>query len=188
MARGMHFIARIPPMMMNTLIAGTGGLGINIAYLLLKRGDSVVVTTRSLEKGARIEKELSSFGKICNIAVDPSTDQGVNEMFEKASAQFGKVDNLIVTVGGYASDSIENPAHLNEMLESHLTIPLNMLKHFPKFAISKGSVVLISSIQSIYTSNWNLTSYILGKNSLNKLVELAAAQLLNKDIRVNAVA
>ncbi|EQD59412.1 3-ketoacyl-(acyl-carrier-protein) reductase, partial [mine drainage metagenome] len=28
----------------------------------------------------------------------------------------------------------------------------------------------------------------LEKNSLNKLVELAAAQLLNKDIRVNAVA
>jgi NAD(P)-dependent dehydrogenase (short-subunit alcohol dehydrogenase family) len=173
---------------MQTLIVGAGNLGTNIAYSLLKRGESVIVTTRNHEKGKKLEEQLSAFGRVNYLIADPGTDFGVADMFRKAEEIAGKIDNLIVTVGGYAVDSIRKPVHFGEMLESHLEIPLNILKNFENYAKDNASAVFISSIQSIYTSSWAAVSYLLGKSSLNKLVEIAAAQLLERNIRVNAVA
>jgi|YelNatPaOPRAMG01_1025707.scaffolds.fasta_scaffold02570_10 3-oxoacyl-[acyl-carrier protein] reductase len=173
---------------MQTLIVGAGNLGTNVAYNLLKRGDSVVVTTRQDEKGKKLKEQLSPFGKVSYLIADPSTDFGVTDMFRKAEEILGKIDNLIVTVGGFAVDSIRKPVHFGEMLESHLEIPLSILKYFEDYANTKASAVFISSMQSLYTSSWTAVSYLLGKSSLNKLVEIAAAQLLERNIRVNAVA
>ena len=36
---------------MQTLIVGAGNLGTNVAYNLLRRGDSVIVTTRNEDRG-----------------------------------------------------------------------------------------------------------------------------------------
>ena len=173
---------------MQTLIVGAGNLGINVAYSLLRRGDSVIVTTRNEDRGEKFKEQLSPFGKVSCLTADPGTDPGVADMFRKAKEIEGRIDNLIVTVGGFAVDSIKKPIHFGEMLESHLEIPLRILKDFENYANEKASAVFISSIQSIYTSSWTATSYLLGKSSLNKLVEIAAAQLLKRNIRVNAVA
>ena len=173
---------------MQSMIVGAGNLGVNVAFNLLQRGDSVIVTSRDDKRGKKIEEELSSYGNVHLIVGDPGTDAGVIEMFEKATKVAGKIDNLIVTVGGFALDSIKRPTHFSEMLQSHLVVPINILKNFSAYANTSASAVFVSSIQTLFTSSWNATSYLLGKSSLNKLVEIAAAQLLERRIRVNAVA
>jgi 3-oxoacyl-[acyl-carrier protein] reductase len=173
---------------MQSLIVGAGNLGTNIAYKLLKRGDTVVVTTRDNEKRKKLNEQLSPFGTVTSLVADPGTDSSVTDMFRKTNEITGTIDNLIVTVGGFSVDSIKKPDNFNELLESNLEVPLNILKHFEDYASPKASAVFISSIQSIYTTRWAAASYIIGKSALNKLVEIAAAQFLARNIRINAVA
>ena len=103
---------------MQTLIVGAGNLGTNVAYNLLRRGDSVIVTTRNEDKGKKLKEQLSPFGKVRCLISDPGTDFGATDMFRKAEETGGKIDNLIVTVGGFAVDSIKNPIHFGESIES----------------------------------------------------------------------
>ena len=49
---------------MQTLIVGAGNLGINVAYSLLRRGDSVIVTTRNEDRVKKLKEQLSPFGKL----------------------------------------------------------------------------------------------------------------------------
>ena len=173
---------------MNSIIAGTGNLGRAVAYVLLKKGDRVIINARSEKRLIDAQEFLKEYGSLKYHVSDLSTDQGITDFLDFSVKELETIDNLIITLGGYAMDSIENPEHLDEMLEGHLKIPLNLIRHFSKSAHSGSTITLVSSIQAQYTRDWSSLSYVIGKNALNKLIELSAANLLGKGIRVNGVA
>lgn len=173
---------------MNAIIAGTGGLGKAIAHRLLTGGHSVVVNSRNEDKLKTQVEELGKFGKIDKFCADLSERSHIDELFRFSTEKFGEVTALVITVGGYFEDSIENPEHLREMIQNHVEIPTHIINAASKWMHGGSSIVLVSSIQSLFTTNWNAFSYTLGKTALNRIVENSAANLLKAGIRVNAVA
>ena len=173
---------------MNSIIAGTGNLGRAVAYVLLRKGDRVIINARSEKRLVDAQEFLKEYGNLKYHVSDLSTEQGVEDFFNSSVKELESIDNLIITLGGYAMDSIENPEHLDEMLDGHLKIPLNLVRRFSKIAHAGSTITMVSSIQAQYTRDWNSLSYLIAKNALNKLIEVSAANLLVKGIRVNGVA
>ncbi len=173
---------------MNAIVAGTGTLGKVVAYWLLSNGHSVIVSSRNREKLKSQVDDLDEFGRIDMFSADLSNLDSIDELFSFSAEKFGTIDALIITVGGYYEDNVEEPEHLDEMIRNHIEIPTHLISAASRLMHNGSSIVLVSSIQSIHTSNWNSYSYLVGKTGLNKLVENSAANLLSKGIRVNAVA
>ena len=173
---------------MNAIIAGTGTLGKAVAYRLLTEGYGVVINSRSKQKVDEQKAELSKFGRVEAFEGDLAKPAVIEDLFSYCNKTLGEITCVVITLGGFVEDTVEDPRHLSEMLENHVVIPTRIISVASKWLKYGSSVILISSIQSMQTTNWNSLSYVLGKNALNKLVENSAANLVKKGIRVNAVA
>ncbi|BAB67397.1 SDR family NAD(P)-dependent oxidoreductase [Sulfurisphaera tokodaii] len=167
------------------LIVGVSkGLGYALAYFLLKEGASVVINSRNEEKLKEIKKSLESIGEITYVVGDVSTLEKAREVVEKA----GNFTDLVVTVGGYIEDTVEDLKALDEMINNHIKIPLYVV-HYSLSKLKEGStIVLVSAIRGIYTAYPTQLSYAVGKAGLAKEVEILASELLSRGIRVVGIA
>ncbi|BFI76181.1 SDR family NAD(P)-dependent oxidoreductase [Sulfurisphaera ohwakuensis] len=167
------------------LIVGVSkGLGYALAYFLLKEGASVIINSRNEEKLKEIKKSLESIGEITYVVGDVSTLEKAREVVEKA----GNFTDLVVTVGGYIEDTVEDLKGLDEMINSHIKIPLYVI-HSSLNKLKEGStIVLVSAIRGIYTAYPTQLSYAVGKAGLAKEVEILASELLSRGIRVVGIA
>jgi NAD(P)-dependent dehydrogenase (short-subunit alcohol dehydrogenase family) len=73
------------------IVGGSGGLGREIARYYAERGDSVVITSRSVERAEQTASEIG--GDTRGLAVDLTEP----ETIEKALATVGEVDHLVIT-------------------------------------------------------------------------------------------
>ncbi len=173
---------------MNTIIAGVRNLGRAVAYNALKRGDSVLLNSRSEESLKGMVSSLQSYGKISYLSADLSSRDSIEQLFTTCESRYGQVDNLVVTLGGFMADRLPELKNMDVMIDNHIKIPMQILESFAKHAHAGSTAVLVSSVQSVFTTSWGAFSYVVGKTGLNKIVEAAAANLLSKGIRVNGVA
>lgn len=167
------------------LIVGVSkGLGYALAYFLLNEGASVIINSRNEEKLREIKKSLESLGDINYVAGDVSTLESAKDVIKRA----GEFTDLVISVGGYVEDTVEDLSGLEEMIKNHIKIPLYVVNaSLPK--LKEGStIVLVSALRGIYTAYPNQLSYGIGKAGLAKEVEILASELLSKQIRVVGIA
>ena len=83
------------------LITGaTSGIGEGTAKMFAKEGASVVLVGRSVDKGTKIEQEITSNGgKALFIQCDVSKEEDVKKMIEKAVETYCKIDILFNNAG-----------------------------------------------------------------------------------------
>ncbi|BCU67673.1 3-ketoacyl-ACP reductase [Sulfolobales archaeon HS-7] len=163
------------------LILGVStGFGFALGYLASKEGASVILNSRNEIK----LKDISS--KVPNstyIAADVSTYEGCKTLSERV----GELDGVVIAVGGYVEDSIENPSGLEEMLTNHVKVPINCMRALANNIRRGGSIVLVSSMRGLFTSE-DAMSYSVAMAGTAKLVEKAASEFLIRGVRVNGVA
>jgi 3-oxoacyl-[acyl-carrier protein] reductase len=83
---------------------GTKGLGFATAKALVSDGAKVVISSRSKEN---VEAALAELGEgAAGIAVDNADPQAPETLLEVAQQSFGRVDGLLVSVGGPPAGSI----------------------------------------------------------------------------------
>ena len=163
------------------IVGVSKGLGFAIAYFSSLEGAEVIVNARNEEK----LKEICSVVKNCRYVVgDVSTPQKAEEVVNRA----GDFTDLVITVGGYIEDRVEDLKGLDEMLTNHVKIPLYVIKSsLPK--LRKGStIVLVSAIRGIFTPLPFQLSYSIAKAGIAKAVETLASELIDREIRVVGVA
>ncbi len=174
--------------MKNILIAGTGYLGESIAYNFLSKGFHVTVNSRNEKKLKDIKDKLSNYGSIDYIAMELNDKETCENLIDEMHKRHGNIFSLIVSVGGFLEDSIESPIGLDDMINNHLKIPIYLASASIKYMEPGSSLMFISNSTANTKNNLKTFSYTISKYALNKAVKIAAANLINKGIRVNAVA
>jgi NAD(P)-dependent dehydrogenase (short-subunit alcohol dehydrogenase family) len=168
------------------IIGGTSGMGLATAKMLLDGGARVLVTGLSKAGLESAQKELGKGALVVSSDARSLTD--IDALASRVKAEFDTIDLLFVNAG------FSTRATLESMTEAVYDEMFNLNAKGPLFAIQKlaplmnrgGSVVLTTSIANVKGMPGN-AAYGAAKAALRSFARTLAAELLPRDIRVNAV-
>ena len=168
------------------IIGGTSGMGLATAKMLLDGGARVLVTGRSQAGLESAQKELGKDALVVSSDARSLTD--IDALASRVKAEFDTFDLLFVNAGF----SIRAP--LESLTEAVYDEMFNLNAKGPIFAVQKlaplinrgGSVVLTTSIANVKGMPGN-AAYGAAKAALRSFARTLAAELLPREIRVNAV-
>ena len=176
--------------MNNVLITGvSGGIGKGTAEKLLAGNSSVIGIDLHISDGA---KQLAARfpGKLSLIEYDLTDVEHLSELVKKTVEEYGKIEGFVHCAG---FDKM-SPLHMAKITDIenlwriHALVPMVMIS-----AISKKqnhgedtSIVLISS-QSAHEGAMGHSAYASAKGAVEGYLAPAAAELMQKGIRINAV-
>lgn len=158
-----------------------GGLGEAVARRLAADGCHVTVAARSTDAIAQLAGAIGGRSRACDIR----DEQSIAALF----AETGPVDILVNAAGTTCAGGISriSRAQIEDQMELHFTANALLLKHAIPVLTEGSSVILFSSLTA-RLAGVGLTSYSCAKAALEQLVRIAAVELGEKGIRVNAVA
>jgi NAD(P)-dependent dehydrogenase (short-subunit alcohol dehydrogenase family) len=168
------------------IIGGTSGMGFATAKMLLDGGARVLVTGLSKAGLESAHKELGKDALV--VSSDARSLTEIDALASRVKAEFDTFDLLFVNAGF----SIRAP--LESMTEAVYDEMFNLNAKGPLFAVQKltplinrgGSVVLTTSIANIKGMPGQ-AAYGAAKAALRSFARTLAAELLPREIRVNAV-
>ena len=168
------------------IIGGTSGMGLATAKMLLDGGARVLVTGRSKAGLDSAQKELGKGALVVSSDARSLTD--IDALASRVKAEFDTFDLLFVNAGF----SIRAP--LESMTEAVYDEMFNLNAKGPLFAVQKlaplinrgGSVVFTTSIANVKGMPGQ-AAYGAAKAALRSFARTLAAELLPREIRVNAV-
>src|SRR5882724_6372844 len=168
------------------IIGGTSGMGLATAKMLLDGGARVVVTGRSKEGLESAQKELGNEAIVVSSDARSLTD--LDALASRAKAEFDALDLLFVNAGFSIRAPLESitEAIYDEMFNLNAKGPLFAVQKFAPLIDRGGSVVLTTSIANVKGMAGNAT-YGAAKAALRSFARTLAAELLPREIRVNAV-
>jgi NAD(P)-dependent dehydrogenase (short-subunit alcohol dehydrogenase family) len=168
------------------IIGGTSGMGLATAKMLLDGGARILVTGRSQAGLESAQKELGNNAIVASSDARSLTD--IDVLASRVKAEFDTFDLLFVNAG------FSIPTPLESVTEAIYDEMFNLNAKGPFFAVQKlaplinrgGSVVLTTSIANVKGMPGQAT-YGASKAALRSFARVLAAELLPREIRVNAV-
>ena len=168
------------------IIGGTSGMGLATAKMLLDGGARVLVTGRSQAGLELAQKELGNDAIV--VSSDARSLTEIDVLASRVKTEFDTFDLLFVNAGF----SIRAP--LESVTEAVYDEMFNLNAKGPFFAVQKlaplmnrgGAVVLTTSVANVKGMPGNAT-YGAAKAALRSFARVLAAELLPREIRVNAV-
>ena len=168
------------------IIGGTSGMGLATAKMLLDGGARVLVTGRSQAGLDSAQKELGKDAVVVSSDARSLTD--IDALASRVKAEFGTFDLLFANAG------FSIPAPLESVTEAVYDEMFNLNAKGPFFAVQKlaplinrgGAVVFTTSIANVKGMPGQ-AAYGAAKAALRSFARVLAAELLPREIRVNAV-
>jgi 3-hydroxybutyrate dehydrogenase len=157
---------------------GTRGIGRGIAEGLLAEGASVVLSSRSHEKGELALKELDAGDRAAFLACDVRDRARIDAMVDGAIERFGQVDVLVNNAGG--SDGFA-PVHLmtDEAWDNAMNLGLNATFCATRRALPGmvergwGRIINISSVEGKVGTKQAVSHYTANKAGINGITSNA---------------
>jgi NAD(P)-dependent dehydrogenase (short-subunit alcohol dehydrogenase family) len=168
------------------IIGGTSGMGLATAKMLLDGGARVLVTGRSEAGLESARKELGKDAIVVSSDARALTD--IDALASRVKDEFDTFDLLFVNAG------FSIPTPLASVTEAVYDEMFNLNAKGPFFAVQKlvrlinrgGSVVFTTSVANVKGLPGQAT-YGAAKAALRSFARVLAAELLPREIRVNAV-
>ncbi|MEM0174232.1 MAG: SDR family NAD(P)-dependent oxidoreductase [Sulfolobaceae archaeon] len=157
-----------------------------MAYFSINEGSIVKLNDRNKKKLEEIRNNLG--GKVYIVPGDVSTKEGAESVISEAVKLMGGLDDLVITIGGYIEDTVSNPIGLEEMLNNHIKIPINVISTSLKYLHYGSTIVLVSAMSAIDKADPSQLSYAIAKAGLTKAVEILTSELIDQGIRVVGIA
>src|SRR5271169_737749 len=168
------------------ITGGTSGMGLATAKMLLDGGARVLVTGRSQAGLESAQQELGEGAVV--VSSDARSLTEIDALASRVKAELDTFDLLFVNAGF----SLRAP--LESMTEAVYDEMFNLNAKGPFFAVQKlaplinrgGAVVLTTSIANVKGMP-GFAAYGAAKAALRSFARVMAAELLPREIRVNAV-
>jgi len=168
------------------IIGGTSGMGLATAKMLLDGGARVLVTGRSQAGLESAQRDLGKDALVVSSDARSMTD--IDALVSRVETDFDTIDLLFVNAG------FSIPTPLDGVTEAIYDEMFNLNAKGPFFAVQKlaplinrgGAVVLTTSVANVKGLPGQAT-YGAAKAALRSLARTLAAELVPREIRVNAV-
>lgn len=175
------------------ITGGDSGIGRAVSLLFAKEGADIVIIYLDEHTDAKATKSLieEKYGRKCLlISGDISKESFCKKAVQKAVKQFGDIDILVNNAAiHYETEGLENIATAN-LLKTFATNIFSMFwitKALLPF-MKRGSTVINTSSVTAYRGSAGLIDYASTKGAIVSFTRSLSASLLDKGIRVNAVA
>ena len=174
------------------ITGGDSGIGKAVALLFAKEGAKIAIAYLNETKEAKRTQQLvEEYGIKCLlIKGDLSKEAHCKKVIKKVIDEFGIVDILVNNAGlHWECDSIEKISS-KQLLK---TFENNFFSYFwiTKYAVpylQKGSAIINTSSVTAYRGSPKLLDYSATKGAIISFTRSLSLQLMEKGIRVNAVA
>ncbi len=168
------------------IIGGTSGMGLATAKMLLDGGARVLVTGRSQAGLESAQKELGKVALV--VSSDARSLTEIDALASRVKAEFDTFDLLFVNAGFSIRAPLESitEAVYDEMFNLNAKGPLFAVQKLAPLINRGGSIVLTTSIANVKGMPGN-AAYGAAKAALRSFARTLAAELLPREIRVNAV-
>jgi len=174
------------------ITGGDSGIGKAVALLFAKEGANVVIAyLRETKDAKETKKEVEAYNVNCKIIkADLSKENQCNKVIEQTIKSFGKIDILVNNAAlHWDSESIDEIT-TEQLLR---TFENNFFSYFwtTKYALKhlkKGSSIINTSSVTAYRGSPELIDYSSTKGAIISFTRSLATNLMEKGIRVNAVA
>ena len=174
------------------ITGGDSGIGREIAVAFAKEGANVAVAYLNEHEDAdQTVKLVEGYGtKAIKIAADLSDDENCQNVVDQVIAEFGQLNVLVNNAGKQfpTNDFLEiTPDQLQETFSTNI-FSMFYLTQAALPHLSKGDSVINTSSVTAYKGSPNLIDYSATKGAITTFTRSLALNLVNKGIRVNAVA
>ena len=174
------------------ITGGDSGIGKAVALLFAREGAHIAITYLNETKEAKqTQKQVQNYGVNCIIIKgDLSKEVHCKKVIKKIIDEFGMVDVVVNNVGlHWECDSIDEISS-KQLLK---TFENNFFSYFwiTKYALpylKKGSTIINTSSVTAYRGSPSLLDYSATKGAIISFTRSLSLQLMDKGIRVNAVA
>lgn len=175
------------------VVTGAGsGIGLAVARAFAAEGGQVIIAEINEASGKRAVKEIAAVhGKATLIPTDVADEAQVQAMVESTLTQLGRIDILVNNAGVEVKKllvDLEREAW-DRLLAVQLTGPFLMIKHVGRHMIDRGGGGKIVNISSVAGVMGRIKGgpHCAAKGGLNMLTKVAAMELAQYGINVNAV-
>ncbi|MGC9349001.1 MAG: SDR family NAD(P)-dependent oxidoreductase [Anaerolineae bacterium] len=169
-----------------------GNLGRRVAQAFESAGASMVLVDRAPDRLPKLFPEFANSSAHALLgSVDATDPESVERAVEAAIEQFGRIDVLANTVGGYRAGQ---PVHETPIGTWDFMMNLNARTSFvlsravvPKMLEQGGGKIVHVAARAALVGGGNAAAYSASKSAIVRLVESLAAELRHKGINVNCV-
>jgi NAD(P)-dependent dehydrogenase (short-subunit alcohol dehydrogenase family) len=174
------------------ITGGDSGIGRAVAILFAKEGaDIAVIYLNEHVDAEETKRAIEEYGQKCLlVATDISIEKNCAEAIKKVHKEFNKIDILINNAAiHYETKTIEDitTEHLLRTFSTNVFsffwITKNCLKYMPE-----GSSIINTTSVTAYRGSGGLIDYASTKGAIVSFTRSLSANLVDKKIRVNAVA
>ena len=170
---------------------GTGGLGRAVSLAFHEENARVVVTYRTREEFDSLSAAHAADFRIEGHRIDVTDEAAVSQLIERVVAQYGALDAMVNTVGGYAggvkSWEMET-AILDRMLALNLRSGYVLARAAvpPMLARGRGAIVNVAA-KAALDHPAGAAAYAASKAAAVAWLDSMAAELKGSGVRVNSI-
>ena len=174
------------------ITGGDSGIGRAVAVLFAKEGADIAIIYLSESKDAEVTSEnVKKYGRQClAIEADISNEKACINSVKEVIKKFGKIDVLVNNAG------VQFEQHDFMDITSEQLLKTFQTNIFAMFwitkavlpSMAKGSAIINSTSVTAYRGSSSLIDYSTTKGAILSFTRSLSANLIEKGIRVNAVA
>jgi len=172
---------------------GASGIGRGVARRLAEAGADVAVADLDPVRAEGVAADLAALGgRTCGLGADVRDEASVTAMVREATATLGVPTILVNNAGIYPTSPIADMpvADWDRVMATNLRGPFLCTREGARAmraAGRRGTIVNVSSIESMHPSFVGMAHYGASKGGLNMLTRSAALEFAPDRITVNAV-
>ena len=178
--------------MVALVTGGDSGIGRAVAVLFAREGADVAITYLSEDRDAdETRRHVEAEGGRCiAIAADVKDSDACESVVEEVVAEFGRLDVLVNNAAFQMhAEALEDitDEHLQQTLQTNIAGYFHMARAALPH-MSEGASIINTGSETALFGNKHLLDYTATKGAIHAFTKALAANLLERGIRVNAVA
>jgi NAD(P)-dependent dehydrogenase (short-subunit alcohol dehydrogenase family) len=169
---------------------GTGGLGRAVSLAFLSEGARLIVTWQNDPEFAALKNAAGANTGLTGYRVDVTDDAAVEQLVQRILVDYGRLDVLVNTVGGYAGGKLweSEPAVLDRMLALNLRSGFMLARAAAKAMLGQGKGVVVNvAAKAALDHGAGLGAYAASKAAAVAMMDSLAADLTGTGVRVNSI-